>query len=195
MSASLSLIVNSARAHASRNGLQWLHMHAHDRTTGFLGSLQRENEAMLHTGSAADPRWQRGAYVCTRTNPPPNAVGTPFWSSCCSCGRKLLPCATSATNPDSRLEVHVSLLRCDEALVTVTCNYLVPWSCPVFLVIGRLVPLSNLCCKSYFARYSRQTSAVALAFTPITFTAHRTLIPAHATADGATRCELRTALV
>jgi hypothetical protein len=28
-----------------------------DRATGILGGLQRENEAMLHTASAADPLW------------------------------------------------------------------------------------------------------------------------------------------
>lgn len=40
----------------------------HDRATGFLGSLQRENEAMLHTASAAD-LCGRGAYVCSRITP------------------------------------------------------------------------------------------------------------------------------
>lgn len=30
-----------------------------DRSLGILGSLQQENEAMLHTESAADPLWQK----------------------------------------------------------------------------------------------------------------------------------------
>jgi hypothetical protein len=37
----------------------WLQKLAIDRATGILGGLQRENEAMLHTASAADPLWQR----------------------------------------------------------------------------------------------------------------------------------------
>jgi hypothetical protein len=37
----------------------WLQTLVIDRATGILGGLQQENEAMLHTASAADPLWQR----------------------------------------------------------------------------------------------------------------------------------------
>jgi hypothetical protein len=64
----------------------------------------------------------RGAYVCTRTNPPPGRCWDAISRTYCSCGRKLLPCTTRWTNPDSRPGEHVSLFRCDEASVTVMCT-------------------------------------------------------------------------
>jgi hypothetical protein len=108
---------------------RWLQRLAIDRATGILGGLQRENEAMLHTASAADPLWQRRI----RVYPNKSAARTLLRRHL----EKLLlmwkgtpALCYSIDQPDVRPGRHVSLLGRAEASVTVTCNYHVPCSIP-----------------------------------------------------------------
>jgi hypothetical protein len=53
----------------------------------------------------------RRAYVCTRTTPPPGRCWDAIWVKLLLMWKETRLCATSRTNPDSRLEDHVSRLR------------------------------------------------------------------------------------
>jgi hypothetical protein len=64
-----------------------------DRATGILGGLQRENEAMLHTASAADPLWQRRIRVFPNKSAARMLLRRHF-ENLLLMWKELLPCAT-----------------------------------------------------------------------------------------------------
>jgi hypothetical protein len=78
---------------------------------GFLGWLQRENEAMLHAASAADLLWQRRISVYPNKSAAYMLLGRHFGKPAAHVEGNFLSCATCLTNSHSRLGVHVLLFK------------------------------------------------------------------------------------